>query len=333
MSWLSRMFRPAAHTYMTPAELRSARATLETTTDRFASELHLLRYELEEMESGARAVTPGVAYEVRVALVNHARARLAAECALPRCDDGLRLHARVERAQRKLAERGVAGDADEVAKDFSIRYTTAAVAEHEKSCATCRARNEFLLRHAPPMPLRPAFLYEAPASGLLGPLAAMARRLPAFLQPAPGNAGAGRRAAAGYAILIAFVGSCITLGRVGEQLVHGELVASLRHLARFGLAIPVVLLMCAIGGALWDAAQRRRHRFVGYLMRGGMYAPFTIGAGLMAFTFADDKPLRAPILAAMIALIAVVGVAVGALVWVIDRARGRIPSPIEDEIP
>ena len=329
MSWFARLRGSTAYTYMTPEELVAARTTLALTPEHFADRLHLTRYELDALEAGARAVTPQLAYEVRLALVTAEREHLAASCDLPACDDRARLAARVERAHRKLGLSGPIGVSDYEVQDFDVRYTTQALATHERTCATCRARATWVERHAPPNPELPALLFERPAAGPLLPLAAFARRLPRFLHPPPGQAGQGRRSAPVYAVVLSAVATFHTATDSAAHVLDGELLAAARSVAMLGLVLPAIVVACSVGGAIADAARARGHRLGGHLLRYGVLTPYAIGVGLAFLSLARDFDRRtAGWMLAIVALSAVVGATLGALDWVVKRLRGRLPRPL-----
>jgi hypothetical protein len=81
-----------------------------------------------------------------------------------------------------------------------------------------------------------------------------------------------------------------------------------------------------LGGSVYDFTRPIAHRFVGYVIRGGLIVPAIYGSiGLVMPFFADDVSWSD--LPAMMLVFGTLGVVGGALLWVVHRVKGKLPSP------
>jgi transcriptional regulator with XRE-family HTH domain len=302
---------------MTAAELAATRERLGWSLERMSEEVGILPAEVQALEAGSFPVPAETAEDVRMLVVLEERRAILRASGLPECGE---LGA-MEAAFPAAAGRG------EESRDLAIE----AMLSHEAECPVCRARVAYLEAHAPPMPRMRLPLWMR----ALGWLGGLADRLPAPLRPPPGPRGEYRR----FGIVIggyftAFASAIIGFGVVWE-LVAGR--AGEDSVLGMALALPALAAAYLVGGYVaggaWDATRRIRHRFIGYVLRGGGTAAAMYGVvGLVAPLMVDDG-LPLALYPVLVAGTAVLGGMIGAGKWLRDRWMHDLPEPPAEETP
>ena len=100
------------------------------------------------------------------------------------------------------------------------------------------------------------------------------------------------------------------------------------YLAPVVLIVPIgYFLGFFLAGWVFDATRRIRHRFVGYVIRGGLAAAAIYGSiGLVMPVM--DRDFDWSDWPGLVALFAAFGALIGGGLWIIDRVRGKIPSRV-----
>ena len=293
---------------MTSLELAEARRRLDLTPTDLAATYGLSPEAVLAMEQGRAPVPKRMARDLtwQVALLE--RSAILAGSGLPECAEATR-----------FAKQAEGQEGDELLRALE------ALNAHAEDCTVCRAREEYLEEQAPPLPEPPLpFWIRA-----IGRVTEAVGRLPRGIRPPKGEPGEGRRTgilmATGFSIL-AF--ALIGVGLVRTILSEGRLGAEWREMAAALVWIPVGYFVgFYTGGLVFDFTRPIRHRFVGYVLRGGLGAVALYGAvGLMApllddeFTWGD-----VPIVTAGLGII---GCLIGAGLWVKHRATGKVAPSI-----
>lgn len=292
---------------MTAAEFTAARERLGWTAEQAAAEYDLTPSVVAAWERGTVKIPRDVARDLRWRAALEERKAVLDASGLPECPEARTLD---QAAAQKEGEELIAG--------------LEALTTHAKACPVCRARSEYMDRHAPPLPEFPM-----PRSvRVFGAFEALVKRLPAPLRPADGAAGEGRLIALGIAALLsAFVVAMLVLVGASRLATHGWEAdwwgASLTILAA---VIPGYFIGFYLAGAAFDATRRVRHRPVGYVARGALAMGAIYGTiGLiMPLIDAESRFADVPIFAGGFA---VLGAVVGGVLWVRDRLRGKLPKP------
>lgn len=293
---------------MTREEFAAARATLGLSIDEVAAELNIPPHSVASMESGAIRVPTRIARELGFRAALHTRQRVLDESGLPECPTAAAL------------ERDAMGAEGQPALALFEK-----LAAHSADCPQCKARSEYLERHAPPLP-------EYPLPGWIRAIGWMDRqlsRLPGFLRVPDRDAGEGRRigvfTAAGFSLL--------AIGIATFALISGAVSgASTPGWWRDPIAIAVFVPIAYFVGfflAGWgfDATRRIRHRFIGYVVRGAVGAAAVYGTMGVIMPAVDrgedwhDLPL-------LVAIFAMLGALGGGILWVVHRVRGKLPGRV-----
>jgi hypothetical protein len=194
---------------------------------------------------------------------------------------------------------------------------------HVESCPTCRAREEYGAKHAPPLPDMPRVPGWIRA---LDFLTSLDERLPGPLRPPKGDDGEGRRMglfSAGFlsvmAIAIAVVYAFARLAAWGPASNWWQ--ESLTTIAIVPLAYLVGFFLA---GTVYDLTRRMANRLVGYVLRGGLILPAIYGtiAAVLPLMRKDWSWSYWP---GMVLAFGIVGALGGAMLWVIDRVKGKLP--------
>jgi hypothetical protein len=152
-------------------------------------------------------------------------------------------------------------------------------------------------------------------------------RLPQPLHPAKGKAGEGRRMGAWMAAIFSMIAIAVALfGAVAGLATHG--FSSRWWQQPLGIAATVPLgyfLGGFLGGTVYDLTRPLAHRFVGYVLRGGLIVPAIYGSiGVVLPFVADDVPWSAwPVLTLAFGIMGAFG---GVLLWLIHRVTGKLPA-------
>lgn len=293
---------------MTREEFAAARATLGLSIDDVAAELNVPPHSVAAMESGAIRVPTRIAKELAYRAALREQEAILEESGLPECPTAAAL------------ERAAAGSESGSAAEILEKMLA-----HSASCPACRARAEYLERHAPALP-------EYPMPGWvrgIGWIERELRRLPSFLRPPEGDAGEGRRVgvftAAGFSLLaIGIALFALVTGALG----HASDPGWWRQPLEIAVLVPVAYFVgFFLAGWGFDATRRIRHRFAGYVIRGAVAAASVYGTiGLMMPVIEKGSDLRAwPVIVAICAVLGAVG---GGVLWVAHRMRGKLPSRV-----
>lgn len=293
---------------MTHTEFASARESLGLTVEDIAVELNVPLHSVAAMEAGKIRVPARIARELiwRVAL--HQRHAILEGSGLAECETAAAL------------ERAAAGEEPESALKIFEKLRA-----HSPSCPTCKARSEYLKRHAPILPEYPMSAWMR----AIGWLDQRAGALPRFLRPPEGDDGEGRRtgifAAAGFSILALGIAA---FGAIAGAVSRGWNSDWWREPAQIALLVPIgYFIGFFLAGWGFDVTRRIRHRAVGYVARGGLTAAAIYGSiGLiMPVMDHDFKWSEWPV---VVAGISVLGALAGGMLWIIHRLRGKLPNPV-----
>lgn len=295
---------------MTPQEFAAACARLHLTIIQTAVDFDVERDVVEEWERGTRVIPRGVADKLRWRAAAAEREAILAASGLPECPISMSLEA-------------IAIDKD----GYELTLAVDERAEHARNCAVCRARNEYLASHAPPMPAPPpTTLWERAIAGLHGLL----DRLPRPLRPPAGPTGDGRRtglvAAAALTVCIATVVAIVDVASLllpyaGQvNWLRGQLTAVAMIVIGYGVGFYVA-------GLVFDLTRRIRHRLIGYMVRGGLGCAAVFGTiAAVAPMFIDSNRLSD--VPAFVALVTGLGAFAGASLWIWHRGEGKLPTPL-----
>ncbi|GAC1477981.1 MAG: hypothetical protein NVS1B4_21370 [Gemmatimonadaceae bacterium] len=217
---------------MTAIEFTAARERLGLTHDQIAADFDVTPAVVDAWERGKLAVPRAVATGMRFRVSAAERRAVLAGSGLPECPFAVALAEQVNGA-------GVG----------QVLPAVKALNAHATDCATCRARTDYMDRHAPA--LAETLLEEQ--DGLVARFDRLVERLPRPLRPPPGAAGNGRRVAL----------------RIAGALSAYALVK----------AVPRAIALLASGGwasaswrkALWLAAAVVTAEFVGFFLAGAAY--------------------------------------------------------------
>jgi hypothetical protein len=239
-----------------------------------------------------------------------ARRRLD-ESGPPACVEAYALRAAATRAYRTGGEDGG-------------HKAIAALLEHQHGCAVCRAEPESLKAYGSPDP--GDVPWGSRVLGRMGPL--IERLLRVLLGPSPAR-GEYRR----LSFVVSLLLSAVAVGGIGASTLMDALTgrldaADLRERALMLAAlIPAYVVGSWLAGAAWDATRRIRHRFAGYLLRGGATAGAMYGAvGLIVPLANEDLWYKESPM--MLGMLTVAGVLLGAGKWIKDRLTDNIPAPV-----
>jgi hypothetical protein len=309
---------------MTAAELVAGRETLGWSRDQMAEALGLLPAHLDACEAGSLPVPSETAWGVRAALVAEEQRRVLEASGLPECPQAAALQDAMDAA---VDAGGVEAAEEEID----------AVLAHERTCPVCRAREAYLNAHAPPLP-------ELDAGGVnrvVAALLALPDRLPGPLRPPPGLRGEYRQVSVVMAAFLSAVALVASGTALVLQLVTGDVGTSevLRWLATMAAVIPAYFAGGMVAGAAWDATRGIRHRFIGYVLRGGATAAAMYGAIGLVMPMIPEGTLSGSESAAGVALGPVSGVLSGVLFgalfgalfgvgkWIWDWRNAALPDP------
>lgn len=292
-------------TPLTPAALAEARDRAGLSVAELASLAGCRTQDVENWEAGRERVPARVSELVRYAVAMEDRARLLERSGLPPCDEAAHLEALVAGA-----------DGDHRAVLEHVRALTA----HAERCATCRARTEYLERHAPPVPELPRSL----GLGFIGAALSVADRLPAPLRPPDGVRGEGRRVGLGMASALSMYVAVLFAVFIVLGALNGTLGGQWRQMLVLVPAVTVAYFVAFyLAGGVFDLTYPIRHRFSGYVARGALGAGLVYGVVGLVLPLIDAKyNLRG--VAPVALVMAIIGAVAGAVLWVKDRVSGKL---------
>ena len=293
---------------MTREEFAAARATLGLSVDELAAELNVPPHSVASMETGAIRVPTHIAKDLAFRAALRARQEVLEKSGLPECPTAAAL------------ERAATAAEGQSPLELFQKLTA-----HSAGCAECRARTEYLERHAPPLPQ-----YPMPAwIRAIGWMDRQLSRLPGFMRVPERDAGEGRRVgvftAAGFSLL--------AIGIAAFALISGVMGGASRpgwwrDPIEIAVFVPIAYFIgFFLAGWGFDATRRIRHRFIGYVVRGMVGAAAVYGTmGLiMPAVDKDGNWHDLPLLVAIFATLGAIG---GGILWVVHRVRGKLPGPV-----
>lgn len=301
---------------MTAAEFADARRRLGWSTEKMSEEAGILPAEAKALEAGALPVRAETADIVRMILALEERDAVLRASGLAECAALPPLNQAFTAARE---------GADQEASEYALE----ALIAHQAGCSVCQARQACVDAHAPPLPQPRLPLWMR----ALGALAEMSDRLPRGLRAPPGPDGEYRRGGIFVGAVLTLL-ACIAIGSgVVLELVAGRTTGEDSALS-FVPALPVLAVAYVVGGyfagAVWDATRRIRHRFMGYVLRGGGTAAAMYGAMMLVLPVlaeADVPALGYLAWVAVLTVLTVFGAVVGAGKWVKDRWMDDLPDP------
>jgi hypothetical protein len=207
-------------------------------------------------------------------------------------------------------------------KDGNALLTSLEALEiHFRACSICAARREYVEQHAPPLPEMPLPLW---IRGI-GRIMVFIERLPPGLRPPEGDTGEGRRigivaavALSAFVLVLFFVALVAQLNTTGGARSGWTEVAPL-------LVVPIGYFVgFYLAGWAFDLMRPLRHRFIGYVLRGGLCAGAIYGtiALLMPLFDQESRWGDAPF---FVLLMGALGCLVGAGWWIKNRITGKLP--------
>lgn len=297
---------------MTASQFLAARSVLGLTQEQLAAEIGLTPHVIAAIEHGEVRCPKRIAREMELRSACAQRDAALASSGLPTCAVALEL----QRAVEIELERHTFGDAGFV-------KAANAFSEHTESCADCKVREEYARQNAPALPdIRMPWWI-----GVIGMVIDAPARLPRPFRVPEDESGEGRRmgllmgtAFSALAIIIAAAGAFSALRSQGLHSMWW------REPILIATAIPVAYLVgFYLAGSAVDLTRKIRHRFVGYIVRGGLAVPAIYGSiGLSMLVIDSEMTLREwPFLTAIFGVIGAFG---GGLLWVIHRIRGKLPE-------
>jgi DNA-binding XRE family transcriptional regulator len=290
---------------MTSSEFAAARKALGLTQEEMASDLDLTPHVIAGMENGEARVPKSIAQDLewRVALAQ--RDALLEASGLAEC------------LTMKELDRSAEGKSGEELLKIGERLIA-----HMESCPTCKARGDYLDKYGPPMPDRPL----PTLIRVVGWVQRLLNRVPEALKPPKGKKGEGRRTALGIAAIFSTIAIAIALFSAIAGIVSGFHSNWWRQPLGIAIVPFGYFLAALVGGTVYDFTRPIAHRFIGYVLRGGLIVPAVYGSvGLVMPFFVDDFSWSDwPGITLALAIVGAVG---GALLWVIHRVRGKLPSP------
>lgn len=293
---------------MTSDEFAAARETLGLSIDDIAAELNLPPHSVTAMETGAIRIPPRIAKDLAYRVALSKRRAVLAQSGLPECPTA----AALERA---------ASDSE---GESAVALFEKLIA-HSASCPACKARSEYLERHAPVLPE-----YPMPAwIRVIGWIDQRLNRMPRFLRPPEGDAGEGRRVgvftAAGFSLLA--IGIAVFTA-ISGGMHHVSETGWWRQLLAIGIVVPIAYFVgFYLAGWGFDVTRRLRHRFVGYVARGTLAATAIYGSiGIVMPLLDGDFGWREwPVVVSVLAIVGALG---GGILWIVHRVRGKLPSRV-----
>lgn len=291
---------------MTPSEFLAARKTLGLTHEEIASDLGLTPHVIAGFESGAARVPKAIEMELNWRVAHAQRNAIFAASGLPDCPVALEF-------QRTAA----------VAEQKDLLKAGEVFVAHMNNCPTCKAREEYLKRYAPPIPEMPM-----PASvRTVGHIESLLQRLPVPLRPPQGDKGEGRRMAVLIAVVFSLIAIAVALfGAVSGLAANGLASNWWREPLEIIATMPLCYLVGGfLAGTVYDLTRPIAHRFFGYVLRGGLMLPAIYGTVGVALPF-FEKDMSWSDLPTMVLVFGVLGVVGGALLWVIHRLTGKLPA-------
>lgn len=289
---------------MTAQEFAAARASLGLTQDQLASELNLTPHVIAALETGNARIPKGIAHELswRAAIARR-DAKMKAS-GLPEC----------------TVVAALVKQLDDTPDQLKVMQQIEA---HASTCPVCQRREAYGREHVGPPP-------EMPMPGwirTIGFLEDLPDRLPPGLRPPKGEGGKGRRAgiwmAAGFSAIAIVVAA---LGAISRILRDGPGSAWWQQSVGIALAVPLAYFIgFFLAGTVYDFTRRIADRFISYVIRGGLILPAVYGSVGAALPFLDKKFDWSswPVITVAIAVVGAVG---GAMLWIIDKIRGKLPK-------
>ena len=295
---------------MTHAEFAAARQRLALSYLDAAEAFGFTPAVVEAWERGTARVPTRVTRMVAWQLAAAERAELLAASGLPECADA----AALERAVK-----GKTGD------DLLAALRTLNL--HADACPVCQARAAWIEEHAPPMPELPmpwfAKTFEV--------VDRMAARLPPWGQRGDQRVThEGRTAGLGIAVMLSLGVGATLLLRGGMLLMQGDAPPAFwkEPLRIYVLIVPGYIVGFGLAGAIYDALRPIRHTFVGYVLKCGLCTAAIYGVIGLLMPFMDPKEHFGWSAVGIVSLgLGAVGAMAGALLWIIDRVKGKLPRP------
>jgi hypothetical protein len=270
-----------------------------------AGELGLTPHVIAGMESGeakvSKAVTREMEYRVAVAKSDAIlRASGLPEC--PVANDLLRPYT------------------DGMSTEEMVNRSKAVIA-HFENCPTCKARSDYASKHAPPIPDFPTPFWFRPFAFTEDLL----ERLPALLRPPKDERGEARRIGVWLATFFSITSMTYAVVVALVRLATGGPSSNWwMESARAIAILPVVIFVGVfLAATVYDLTRPIASRFGGYLLRGALIPPAIYGSVGVALAFIQ-KDMRLSEGLTIALAICVIGTLVGAVMWVVDRARGRL---------
>lgn len=293
---------------MTSSEFRTARRTLGLTQEALGAELGLTPHVIAGMENGEakvpKAITREMEYRVAVAKTD----AVLKVSGLPECP---------------VAEELLRRTAEEMSADERLAQTKAVIA-HFENCPTCKARSDYARKHGPPIPEMPSpFWIRAPEfmEGLL-------EKLPPLLRPPKDERGEARRVGIWMATFFSVVTIAYALiVAIGRLAAGGPSSNWWSESAKVIATLPAAIFVGSfLAATVYDLTRPIASRFRGYVLRGALIPPaiYASGGGALSFVTKEIRFSEWPWIVLALSLI---GTLVAAVMWVIDRVRGNLPTP------
>lgn len=310
------MFRSRDDT-LSPEEVRATRTMAKMSVDQLASLVGRSPSQVEAWEAGTSRPPARAAAMLRYVHAVEERSALLERSGLPSCRD-------LERLRERVAS---AGDDSRRALASSLDLLA-----HMKACPVCRAREEYIERHGPPLPPMPMptwlRMMNAPVDGGRR----LIDRLPAPIRPPEGRAGEGRRGGLAIAafltlVVLARFSLFVIIGLVRGAPMADTVAAMLRMLP---LVVVTYVAGFYLAGAAFDLTHTIEDRFAGHVARGALAFAALAGVFGVAMPFFDPTmTVTARGLGMILAIALAVGALVGAVLWAKDRVSGTLPGQTE----
>ena len=292
---------------MTSAEVTAARERLGLSSDAMSAEFGMTPAIVSGWERGTVRVPTDVERMIRWRLAVAERDALLDASGLPSC------------AEAEAIDENATGKGGE-----QLLAILEQLERHGETCPVCRARAEFLERHAPPLPEFPMPRWIR----AIGAITHLADRLPAPLRPPEGDAGNGRRSALGLASGFSLLALGIFALAGGAHLVARRFEARwwTDSLLTIAAVIPAYFIGFYLAGAAFDVTRPIRHRLIGYVVRGALGAAAVYGTIVVVLWVTGEATYSD--IPGILAIMGGVGAVAGAVLWAAHRIRGKVPTPV-----